>query len=105
MEAFWRLGAGGSRTWLAGHLVSFCRSYPCTTGDLNSLYYVHEIMQVFFIPLEQLSGAHDRVDLFTEIAGSQLGPQRVWMWICTPFGFKYIISGRRVLVFRCAPFS
>lgn len=42
---------------------------------MNSLC-VHEIMQVFFILLEQLSGAHDRVDLFTEIAGSQLGPQR-----------------------------
>lgn len=78
MEAFWRLGAGGG--W-----------HPWTTGDLNNLW-VHEIMQVFFILLEQLSGAHDRVDLFTEIEGSQLGPEGDWIYGYAPLLWIQIIS-------------
>ena len=85
MEAFWRLGAGGSGTWLAGHLASLCRSYPCMTGDLNNLG-VHEIMQVFFHPSRTAEWCACQSRLFYRNSGFAAGPSEgLDVWICTPF--------------------
>lgn len=68
-----------------------CRGFPLGLDvpflSLNDRRFeygslLHDIMQVFFILLEQLTGAHDRVDFSTAMEGLQLGPR----------GFRYMHS-------------